>query len=208
MSDSEQTPSLVLRIKEIEDDPLSKTWSLSQAWLQRALSGTDAQPDQSGGQVSVNAFRQGKQFVVRGKVRVAVTLPCARSLDPAVYDLNPDLFLVLQQRAAADPSRSPRPKRERRRDRESAEADDEILNESDAAFEWFAGDEIALDTFVREQLVLELPMFPLRSDLRSDETPAIQPRSAREAQKGPAKTPGVDPRLLPLQAIAEKLKKS
>lgn len=207
MSDAEQTATLVLRAKEIED-PVQRSWSLSEAWLRQALCDTEATPDQSGGQVSVNVFRQGKQLVVRGKVQLSLTIPCARTLDPAVYELAPELFLVLQQRGSAGDSASPRPKRERRRKRDQDEENDEVLSEVDAAFEWFSGDVVVLDAFVREQILLELPMVPLRSDLRYGDTTAIHPPLESGAADAAAQTPGVDPRLLPLQAIAEKLKKS
>ncbi|MBM4362314.1 MAG: hypothetical protein FJ104_06510 [Deltaproteobacteria bacterium] len=63
-----------------------------------------------------------------------------------------------------------------------------------------------LDPFVREFLLLELPLFPLREDLRSDETPAIE--APPEAPGSPERAPGeapLDPRLAPLLSLRARL---
>ncbi|MGC4089731.1 MAG: hypothetical protein QM756_17955 [Polyangiaceae bacterium] len=74
------------------------------------------------------------------------------------------------------------------------------LSDSDAARDTFDGERIVLDDFVREFLVLELPMYPRRSDLPSDRSPAIAPPSTETPEAS------VDPRLLPLASIASRLR--
>jgi uncharacterized protein len=85
----------------------------------------------------------------------------------------------------------------------AAEEDDsgDLLSEQDAARDTFDGEHVVLDDFLREHLVLELPLFPLRSDLRSEDSPAIRPPTAAPAGERP-----VDPRLAPLAAIADKMR--
>ena len=62
-----------------------------------------------------------------------------------------------------------------------------------------------LDRFIREFLVLELPMVPLREDLRSEATPAIE-RPPETAASRTSERETIDPRLAPLAAIASKLR--
>lgn len=80
-------------------------------------------------------------------------------------------------------------------------ADPELPTE-DAAKDTYDGEKIVLDGFLREFILLELPMYPRRSDLPSDPTPASPPPSK---ETGEAEAP-VDPRLLPLAAIASRLR--
>ncbi len=62
-----------------------------------------------------------------------------------------------------------------------------------------------LDGFVREFLLLELPMTVRRSDLPSTDDPAIAPPSA---EPGGAEPRPIDPRLAPLAAIASRLRQN
>jgi uncharacterized metal-binding protein YceD (DUF177 family) len=104
------------------------------------------------------------------------------------------------------------PKRNRQRPRRpAAEAspkkprrgwqDDPELSEDEAGRDHYFGEEVALDGFVREFLLLELPMVA-HKDLPTGEPPAIAPPPAP-----PSEAEGrVDPRLAPLAAIADRLR--
>jgi uncharacterized metal-binding protein YceD (DUF177 family) len=78
------------------------------------------------------------------------------------------------------------------------------LSLEDAAEDVYHGETIELDTLVREFLILELPMMPLRSDLRFEEMPAI---SATPGVTVSDDADRIDPRLRPLAEIASRLKK-
>jgi uncharacterized metal-binding protein YceD (DUF177 family) len=60
-----------------------------------------------------------------------------------------------------------------------------------------------LDSFVREFLLLELPMSVTRSDLPRADDPATAPPSG-----GPDEAEHIDPRLAPLAAIASRLRQN
>ena len=64
-----------------------------------------------------------------------------------------------------------------------------------------AHEQAAVDAFVREHLLLELPLFPVRSDLpfESDAATTTPPDESGAAP---------DPRLAPLAALASQLKKT
>lgn len=181
-------------------------------WLTATLSGTEAVPRGQAGRLAVNVSKSGRNVMVRGRARAAVTMPCARTLDPVPVDLDAEVFLMLapeapppaaprQESAARRPKKKgPVPKRGARREPEAA-----VLEEEEAAQDTYDGEEVVLDPFVREFLLLELPMFPLREDLRSETTPAID-GPPNEPVTGGEKREAVDPRLAPLAAIASRLR--
>ncbi len=77
-----------------------------------------------------------------------------------------------------------------------------VLDDETAGQDTYEGHEIVLDDFVREFLVLELPMFPRRSDLPTDE-PAANPPLPADSQPGGDKP--LDPRLSPLADLKSRL---
>ncbi|HEY6077445.1 MAG TPA: DUF177 domain-containing protein [Polyangiaceae bacterium] len=83
--------------------------------------------------------------------------------------------------------------------------DTPILTDEDAGRDTYEGHEIALDSLVREFLLLELPMFPRRSDLPTDGSGANPPLPA-ETQPG-GDSP-LDPRLSPLAELKRRLENS
>ena len=157
--------------------------------------------------------KDGRQVIVRGRVKAPLTMPCARTLDPVDVDVDAELLLVLSP--APPPSMSSgNPKKRKARAKRSTLSEsqgrdagrlakDRVISDQDAAQDFYPGDEIVLDAFVRETVLLELPMFPLRSDLRAIDNPAI-PGPPEQAQVGSGKR--VDPRLAPLAEIAGRLK--
>lgn len=142
-----------------------------------------------------------------------MTVPCARTLDPVDVDLDSEIFLLLAPAGPRPEGTARRPRKQRqpapkqgeqkgKTSKKSAEAA-EALEEADAARDTYGSEEVVLDDFVREFLLLELPMFPLRADLRSDGAPAIS--TPLETQNPEPVTRDIDPRLAPLAAIASRL---
>jgi uncharacterized metal-binding protein YceD (DUF177 family) len=213
--------AFVVPLADIERGPRTVTFTLDEAWLSEAFEGTDATP-RGPGSATVELSKSGKSVMVRGKAEAPVTMDCVVTLDPLSFDLQPEIFLMLapaaseaspklakKARAAAAGKDSPTPAEGRSavsRKRPSKEEDDdgELLDEHAAARDTFEGSQIELDPFFREFLVLELPMFPRRSDLPSSEGPAIGPPSAESDGQEPA----IDPRLQPLAALRSRLRES
>jgi uncharacterized protein len=198
------SPIFTFVVAEIErDGQLDRSWEIPTAWLSTALSGTDAHATDKPGHLTAQVFKNGQDFVVRGSIRVLLQLPCARTLEPAFYDLTPELFLVLRRKPGvgdrARPERAPKTVAQRKK--ANAEEADRLLTDEDASSDTFSGDVLALDHFVREQVLLDLPMFPLRSDLRSRSGEGIPPPPHSAAEPS-----AIDPRLAPLQALKAKLK--
>ncbi len=91
---------------------------------------------------------------------------------------------------AAKAAKSKKPKHE--------SDEEEALSDEDAARDVYSGDEVILDGFIREFILLELPLFPLRSE----DTPHIAPPSQEPA----AGDRPLDPRLAPLAALRDRLR--
>jgi uncharacterized metal-binding protein YceD (DUF177 family) len=208
----------VVSVAEVDRADVDKAWPLSLEWLQAALEGTEAIPGEKAGQLNVSITRTGRSYVVLGRWAVDLVFRCARSLELTQYSLGADLTLLLRRSGNPDqtgkgPSRS---ERHRTRAQKKTEPDGE-LSDDDVAADTFTGDQIVLDEFVREQLLLEFPMFPLRSDLRSAASAAIGPaleNPEANATKVLGSTPTgsdvaeretLDPRLAPLLDIANEL---
>ena len=211
--------AFVVPVADLERAPRTVTFTLDDAWLRQALEGTEATPREAG-TVTVELTKSGKDVMVRGRLQAALSMPCVVTLDPLDIDLSPEIFLMLAP-AASDPSgkaakkRAPASKDQapegrgaasRKRHAAEDEEEGEELEATAAARDTFEGSQIELDPFFREFLLLDLPMFPRRSDLPSTEGPAIGPRLV-EPESG-EQEPAIDPRLQPLAALRSRLRES
>jgi uncharacterized metal-binding protein YceD (DUF177 family) len=210
--------AFVVPVADIERGTRTLTFALDEAWLTQAFEGTDATPRCSGS-ATVELSKSGKDILVRGQAEAAVTMPCVVTLDPLDIDLNAEIFLMLapaatdsgpklakKNRAAKGVEAAPeaRASAARKRPAKETEEEGELLDEHAVARDIFEGSQIELDPFFREFLVLELPMFPRRSDLPSSEGPAIGPPSAEPDEQEPV----LDPRLQPLAALRSRMRES
>ena len=215
MSDHRYT----VTIADLERGPKEVHWDLPVDWLAQTLADTDATPVGSG-TLDAKLGLNGREVLVRGTISVTVTMPCVRTLEPIELTLQPELFLLLAP--PVSPS-SPLPRRHRggthgatasrQRKHQSMDATndtkgwerDPTLTEHDAARDTHDGEKVVLDAFIREFLVLELPMAPRRSDLPSVLDAATTPAPQ---DPGAAGGPPVDPRLAPLLEIASRMRKT
>lgn len=227
-------PLFTVQVKDLDYDEKELDEPIPVPWLAHALEGTEATPKGIPGRLSVTLSKQGRQIMVRGHAKADVVMPCARTLDPVDVPIDAELFVLLEPAPAAPrsgPAKSDARKptaaapRSGKKDRgreappgrkggaggaenkkaRAKKEDDRPLADDEAALDTYDGEKVVLDGFVREFLLLELPLFPLREDLRSEATPAtdVPPDPAPEGRT-PRET--VDPRLAPLAAIASRLR--
>jgi uncharacterized metal-binding protein YceD (DUF177 family) len=218
----QETPLFSVPLADLDYGEREIDEEIPREWLRRALEGSEAVPRDQPGRLQVTVSKSGREVMVRGKARAHVTLPCSRTLDPVDYDLVADMFLMLGPpsggprpsakaatakvpRAAKRPVKeSPSKAKAGQKDRRKRE-EDAALPEEEAARDTYEGDRVNLAPFVREFLLLELPMVPLREDLRSEESPAIE-RPLEPAPEGRQAHEAIDPRLAPLADIANRLR--
>ena len=208
----------VVPVADVERGPRTVSFTLDEAWLLAALEGTEATPRRAGS-ATLELSKSGREIMVRGRAKAALSMPCVVTLDPLEIDLNPEIFLMLAP-AAAEPGKNakkrppaakdapaePRGAPSHKRGAKDEDEEAELLDATAAARDTFEGSQIELDSFIREFLLLELPMFPRRSDLPSSPGPAIGPRLA--TPESDEQEPVIDPRLQPLAALRSRLRDS
>ena len=217
-----ETPSFVVRLADLERAPLKTTFTLSEAWLARELEEAQAVP-RGPGTATVELMKTGGTVLVRGNLQVKITVPCVVTLDPLPFDLEAEIFLQLgrepetdeRHKTARGPGKAgaekagaePKVKSEAkapavRRPRQRRLKDDPELSEEEAATDTYKGEQIVLDGFFREFILLEVPPYPRRSDLPSVE----ESLSSRPLAGPPGEAKPLDPRLLPLLGLANRLR--
>jgi uncharacterized metal-binding protein YceD (DUF177 family) len=204
-------PELVVAVSDLEIGPKVVDFTLSELWLRTVLEGSGAEP-RGAGRLRAELAKNGREVLVRGKVEVAISMPCVVTTDPLPFDLAPEILLLLSPattpgpgaktspgakgKSATDPRPAPNPSKKRAK---KAWSDEQQLSSQDASRDTFSGDQVVLDDFVREFILLELPMYPRRSDLPSPDDAASAPAPE------PAGSAVIDPRLKPLAELAERL---
>ncbi len=212
--------SFIVPVADLERGPRTVTFTLDEAWLSRALEGTDATPRRAG-TATVELSKSGRDVMVRGRAEAALSMPCVVTLDPLDIDLNPEIFLMLAPAPAEPKAASARTTKKRaaegserkdgargtsprKRGGDDELEEGELLDATSAARDTYEGSQIELDSFFREFLLLDLPMFPRRSDLPLAEGPAIGAPPPEPGEHEPA----IDPRLQPLAALRSRLRDS
>jgi uncharacterized metal-binding protein YceD (DUF177 family) len=198
----------VVSVNDLENGPKEVAFTLTEAWLRDVLEPAGASP-RGPGSVTVEVEKQGRDVMVRGHAEFCAVLPCVVTLDPVTFDLRPEIFLILSQGKAAPkarlggaaPSKAPAVPTPKRKKRHHGNDTEPELSPEEAGRDTFEGDEIVLDEFIREFLLLELPLYPRRPDLPSPEESIVSRPLA-----GPTGEQSIDPRLEPLAKLAERLR--
>jgi len=178
-------PLLVVNAADIDVAGLSIDVTLPESWVDAELGEADVHAV-APGKVVARLSRSGEEIVVRGRVRAEVTTSCARCLAPAPVHVDTELSLLL--RPATEPEGK---KREPEYEFDPNEADHDTYD----------GEQVILDSFVREAILLEMPSFPLcKEDCTGIEAAVTGQRNGGEQ---PA---AIDPRLAPLAALSAKMK--
>ncbi len=192
-------------LADLENGPKVVDFPITDHWLLQALVGTEATPRSGPGKLHVEFAKNGREVFVRGYAEVAVNVPCVITLEPLPFDLRPEITLLLspgegqpaRAKAAAPAKKRPPPKKKGRGSK--AWSEEPELSSEEASRDHFYGDQVVLDDFVREFIVLELPLYPRRSDLPSAGDAAIGPAPQPEGEAP------LDPRLKPLAELAKRL---
>ena len=199
-------------VRDLERSDQRRTWEIPTEWLERALADSDARSDGKPGTLELYLKKTGREVLVKGRAQAGVTMPCARTMEPVPVALDAEILLLLTPRPTAPPA-APKPGRRQRNspmeaptparsERDGDEGPGEYLSAEQAGRDEYSGDEIELDAFVREHLLLELPLFPVRSDLPFEANAATNTPPPDDSGAAP------DPRLAPLAALASELFKT
>jgi uncharacterized protein len=193
--------TFVVPIHDLDVDGRDVTFPVTAAWLRGALEACEMQPAGPEGRLEAHLTKTGNDVLVQAQVDVELVIPCARCLRPVELRPNIELALLLRPASSARPSPEPLPKKrppgKRAPDRAEAQEADDDFSAEEADEDTYEGDEVVLDRFVREAILLESPIFPLCSEACE----GIRPASESAPLTGQAVT---DPRLLPLLELAKR----
>ena len=198
-------------IRDLERSDQRRTWEIPPDWLTWALAESEASSAGTPGTLELYLKKTGREVLVKGRAQAMVTMPCARTLEPVPVALDAEILLLLTARATPGPNAAKAGPRQRksavpgagtgRRESDDDDGASERLSAEQAARDEYSGETIELDAFVREHLLLELPLFPVRSDLPFDSNAAT---NTPPDESGAAP----DPRLAPLAALASQLQQT
>lgn len=210
-------PLFAIPAADIDTSGRSVEADLPVDWLETQLADCDVKPAALG-HLSVRLSRSGSDVVVRGRARVSLDAPCGRCLSPTKIDVDGELSLLLKPvktpvaeasdtRGSKAGSGKGAASAGKGGGKSKAGAKDQDLPEyefsaDEADSDTYDGETVVLDEFVREAILLEIPIFPLCSE----DCPGIRPASSGVVDEGAE--PRVDPRLAPLGALRAKLAQS
>ncbi len=190
-------PLLSVPANDIDIAGLSLESDLPPDWLAAELSDADLTAEKPGRAVA-RLSRTGNAIVVRGKVKAELSMPCARCLKPTPLSVDTEMTLLLQPASTGQGAAHKVKSGNGKATTKKADDDEYEFTSEEADIDFYDGEVVVLDPFVREAILLEVPNFPLCSE----DCPGIQPApEASPVDSGPA----LDPRLAPLSALREKL---
>ncbi|MBW2276706.1 MAG: DUF177 domain-containing protein [Deltaproteobacteria bacterium] len=162
------------RVEEVERRKIEINRDIPQGWLARELSNCEYPVESLGGEVSLELHKVSGGILVRGDVRARLELECGTCLAKSAVELKPAVSSFMQPRSS-----------------ETVADEDEELTPEDLEREWYGGDQIVLDSLIRDAIMLELPMNPrCPGDC-----------VGLEAYQAAGSSMEIDPRLAPLASI-------
>jgi len=212
--------AFVIPIHDLDLAGRSVRFPITPVWLRGALEGCEPQPAGSTGQLDVHLTKTGSEVLVQGQIDAALVMPCARCLDPVEFRPHVELSLLLHpvvnftpntrrsgQRSASAPAsgaaqgsgQAVTHVAGKGTSKPQAKAEEESeFDSQDVDTDTYEGEEVVLDRFVRDAILLESPIFPLCSEACE----GIRPASDSALSEGAV----TDPRLLPLLELANRRK--
>jgi uncharacterized protein len=199
------SPELSIPIRDLDAGGREFHFPLRTAWIRGAVEGTDVTAGDQDGALEVRLSKSGNDVVLRGVLTAELIVPCARCLEPAHVTIHEPLSALFV------PASTLRAEHTRGGDRGD---DDEAEGTSDSPdVVAFDGETVVLDSLVRDEMLLALPIVPLCSEACAGirlgpATPGAAPApdaSGRTDQPSQSdERAGIDPRLLPLLSFKHK----
>jgi uncharacterized protein len=182
---------LYIRLRDVPDSGLELDLELRRELLADALEGEDSRIDHDQVRLAGTLTKQGENAFFRGRLLGSLELACSRCLAPAKVSVDQPLNVTFTPPLEGES--------------EGGGAQGDVLEDVDYAIlthvkgEWIAD----LREFVREQVVLTIPIQPLcREDCAG-----LCSRCGKDLNEGPCGCPeehAVDPRFAALEKLREK----
>jgi uncharacterized protein len=158
-----------IHLRDLPESGLDLEPAVDAAWLREVLEGTGLEPaSDPAGKLRVRIDKSGDDVVlnIRGTVKARGT--CVRCLEPLEIDIVCTTALLLEPAANARPHKH---------------GEEHELTPDELDKDVYRDDKIELGTWVREQILVELPAHPTHEDceaprLSEEDTHRVDPRWA------------------------------
>jgi uncharacterized protein len=166
---------MLIQLHEITGEGLDLSFDLSGEWARQALAGTEADGATARVQATAYLCRTNRSVFARGRLVGAMTLPCSRCTGPAAFPFDVPYQVTFLPRPDEDDLGA---------DEEGSPEEVELAAE-DLDLATYTNDEIDLDSLLREQLLLVIPMAHLcREDCKG-----LCPQCGKDLNEGPCDCP-------------------
>ena len=122
-------------------------------WGRWAFEGFELEPRGEPGELAVQVTKAGDGYLVQGRVRLGVAATCVRCLQPVPLELEAPVAALFVPGVAVE-----RPAGDRKADDD--DDDDEAGPDDGPDVEHFQDHRLVLDSYVRDTVLLEVPMNP------------------------------------------------
>jgi uncharacterized protein len=177
------TAEIQINVGDLDAGGKEFKFPLRAAWLRGLLEDHEATASGPDGVLDVRVSRSGNDVVVHGTLRAELEVPCARCLTPVPLPIDQTLSLLFVPGKVTPPPVNPKAaaaagkadaKADAKSDaksaprsggkRKKAELEEYEISEEDADTLPYEGEVVVLDEVVRDELILETPIFPLCSE--------------------------------------------
>lgn len=165
---------LKISVGDLDAGGKQLTFPLRAAWIRGVLEDHEATAKGPDGSLDVRASRSGNDVVVHGSLRAELVVPCARCLAPVPLEIDQTLSLLFVPGKVTPPpvaggssggaGSASKDRRDSKGSKKKADLEDYELSAQDADTLPYDGELIVLDDVVRDELILETPIFPLCSE--------------------------------------------
>ena len=210
-------PEIKINVGDLDAGGKHFRFLLRGPWIRGILEDHEATAAGTDGELDVRASRSGTAIVVHGTLRADLIVPCARCLTPVDIRVDEPLSLLFVP-GHHPPAPKPGPTKaeahtakvakDAKRKKRAAEEEEYEISAEEADTLPYDGETIVLDDVIRDELILETPIFPLCSEDCPGMSPPPNPHANAKTRAAADDTggdpAGVDPRLLPLLRIKTK----
>lgn len=141
----------VIDLHNVSAQKGSWVFPIPRAWSEQAFAGCEIEATEQPGELVVEVTKTGEGYLVQGRVRLAVAATCVRCLQPVPLQIDAPVSALYVPGPAVE-----RPAAGRKDDDES----DEPEPDDGPDVEYFQNNRLVLDSYIRDTVLLEVPMNP------------------------------------------------
>jgi len=141
----------VIDVHDVPTHEGSWVFPIPQEWGRGAFEGCDLEALEEPGVLEVRVTRTGEGYLVEGRVRLTVAATCVRCLQPVPVEIDAPIAALFLPGPAAEPTGA---------GDDEEEGDEEPRPDDGPDVEYFQNHRLVLDSYVRDTVLLEMPMNP------------------------------------------------